>query len=100
MIILRYGYFYDLSITKLANRAKVLKEIPKIYEKVGDDYPEYFLAYEKEGILEYKIIDDYFGYPTLANTYHGEYASKLRDRSSKILENLIKEGYIELINSN
>ena len=38
---------------------KVLKEIPKIYEKVGDDYPEYFLAYEKEGILEYKIIDEF-----------------------------------------
>ena len=31
---------------------KVLKEIPKIYEKVGENYPEYFLAYEKEGILE------------------------------------------------
>ena len=79
---------------------KVLKEIPKIYEKVGDDYPEYFLAYEKEGILEYKIIDDYFGYPSLANTHHGEYARRLRDRSSKILEDLIKEGYIELIESN
>lgn len=76
---------------------KILKELPKIYKKVGDDYPEYFWAYEENGLLEYIIIDDNFGQPSLANTHDGDYAKKLRNRSSKILENLIKEGYIELV---
>jgi hypothetical protein len=82
------------------NEFKVLKNMPKTYIKVGDDYPEYFIAYEKEGKLKYYIIDDNFGYPSLANTHDGNYAVKLRSRSSKILEDLIKEGYIELIESN
>ena len=79
---------------------KVLKELPRIFKKVGDSYPEYFLAYEENGELDYCIMDDKFGQPSLANTHKGEYAQKLRDRSSKILEGLIKEGYIELVKSN
>lgn len=79
---------------------KVLKELPCIYKSVGDNYPEYFWAYEENGELDYCIMDDKFGQPSLANTHKGEYAQKLRDRSSKILEGLIKEGYIELVKSN
>ena len=76
---------------------KVLKKLPTIYKKVGDNYPEYFYAYEKDGLLEYYIDDDKFGQPSLANYHDGEYAKKLRKRSSNILEDLMKEGYIELI---
>ena len=72
----------------------------KEFKKVGDNYPEYFWAYEKNGELDYCIMDDNFGQPSPANTHKGEYAKKLRDRSSKILEGLIKEGYIELVKSN
>lgn len=74
---------------------KVLKELPKIFVKVGDNYPEFFLAYEEDGLLEYCIIDDNFGQPSPANTHEGDYAKKLRIRSSNILENLVKDGYIE-----
>lgn len=79
---------------------KVLKELPTIFKKVGDKYPEYFWAYEENGLLEYCIMDDNFGQPSPANTHKGDYAKKLRSRSSNILENLVKEGYIEEVNSN
>ena len=76
---------------------KVLKELPGIFKKVGDNYPEYFHAYKRNELLEYCIIDDNFGQPSPANYHDGEYAKKLRKRSSNILEDLMKEGYIELI---
>ena len=79
---------------------KVLKELPCIYKRVGDNYIEYFWAYEKNGELDYCIMNNKFLQPSLANTHEGEYAQKLRDRSSKILEGLIKEGDIELVKSN
>ena len=75
---------------------KVLKELPGIFKKVGDNYPEYFHAYKRNGLLEYCIIDDNFGQPSPANYHDGEYAKKLRKRSGNILESLIKEGYVEL----
>lgn len=76
---------------------KVLKELPRIFKKVGDNYPECFHAYEENGLLEYCILDDNFAQPSPANYHDGEYAKKLRKRSSNILEDLMKEGYIELI---
>lgn len=79
---------------------KVLKKLPIIYHKVGDSYDEFLLGYEEEGKLIYSIIDDNFCQPSPANFHEGEYAKKLRKRSSDILENLIKDGYIELIESN
>ena len=42
-------------------------------------------------------MDENFGQPSPANTHDGKYARKLRNRSSKILENLLNEGYIEII---
>ena len=76
---------------------KVLKKLPIIYEKVGDNYPEYFCGYEEDEKLEYCILDDNFCQPSPANTSNGEYAEKLRSRSSNILEKLVKDGYIEII---
>ena len=78
-------------------RFKVLKELPSIFVKVGDEYPEYFYAYDENGELEYYIIDNNFGQPSPANTHDGEYARMLRYRSSNILRDLVKNGYIETI---
>lgn len=76
---------------------KVLKELPCIFKRVGDNYPECFWAYEEDGKLEYCIIDDNFGQPSPANYCDTKYAKKLRDRSGKILETLIEDGYISII---
>ena len=76
---------------------KVLKELPYIHEKVGDRYPEYLIAREENGLLIYEIMDEYFGFPSLANTDNGAYAIKLRSRSSKILSDLMDKGIIEEI---
>ena len=76
---------------------KVLKELPRIFKKVGDNYPEYFHAYEKNRIIEYYIIDDKFDQHSPANYHDGDYAKKKKKRSSNILADLMKEGYIELI---
>ena len=77
---------------------KVLKEVKLIFKIVGDDYTECFCAYgEENGMLKYCIIDDNFCQPSPANYHDGEYAKKLRKRSSNILADLMKEGYIELI---
>ena len=78
-------------------RFKVLKELPSIFVKVGDEYPEYFYAYDENGELEYYIIDNNFGQPSPANTHDGEYARMLRYRGSNILRDLVKNGYIETI---
>ena len=85
---------------KWNNKFKVLKELPFIFEKVGDDYPEYFWAYEENGELNYCIMDDNFGQPSPANWHEGEYAKKLRNRSLVILEKLVNEGYIEELTDN
>ena len=74
---------------------KVLKELPIIYKKVGDEYPEYFYAKEDNGILDYCILDNNFCQPSPANWHEGDYAKKLRSRSSKILQELLKNRYIE-----
>ena len=76
---------------------KVLKDFKSIFKRVGDDYPECFYAYEENEKLEYCIIDDNFGQPSPANYCDTDYAKKLRDRSSKILEDLVKSGHIEEI---
>ena len=76
---------------------KVLKELPRIYQKVGDDYPEYFWAYEEDGLLSYCILDDNFCQPSPANRINTDYAKKLRARSNKILEDLIEKEFIEVI---
>lgn len=78
---------------------EVLKELNDIFKKVGDNYSEYFFAYEEDGLLNYCIIDDNFGMPSPANYDNGDYAKKLRKRSSDILQGLVDKGYITLKNS-
>ena len=76
---------------------KVLRELPKVFRKVGDGYPEYFIAFEDDGKLIYCIIDDNFGQPSPANDSDSPYAEKLRTRSEEILRELEREGYIKEI---
>ena len=59
------------------------------------NFVRYFSVYVKNGKLEYCIIDDNFGQPSPANYSDTDYAKMLRNRSSKILESLVKLGYIE-----
>ena len=76
---------------------KVLKELPNIFEKVGEGYPEYFYAYEDGGMLEYYILDDNFGQPSASNYLRCKtpYAIKMRHRACEILVDLLNEGTIE-----
>lgn len=76
---------------------KVLQPLPRVYKRVGDGYPEYFWAYEKDGKLDYCIIDDNFGQPSPANRSDTPYAIKLRTRSEEILRDLVNNGYIKEI---
>ena len=76
---------------------KVLKDFKPIYRNVGDNYLESFSVYVKNGKLEYCIVDDNFGQPSPANYSDTDYAKMLRSRSGKILESLVKLGYIEEI---
>ena len=79
---------------------KVLKEFKPIHRTVGDNYLESFSVYVKNGKLEYCIVDDNFGQPSPVNYCDTNYAKKLRNRSSKILEGLVKLGYIEELKMN
>lgn len=84
---------------------KVLKELPKgrIYMKIGgglSEHEEYFYAYEENGMLEYKIIDDNSDMPSIANTSDSHFAKNLRRLCSGYLKELVMLGYIELVDSN
>lgn len=78
---------------------EVIKPIEnhKRMQVVGDNYPEIFWIYEEKGLLEYCIMDDNFGMPSLANNSNTPYAKKLRQRSIKILDELEQQGYIKKI---
>jgi hypothetical protein len=66
-----------------------------IYQPIGKY--EIFYAHEKDGVLEYEIIDGLFGQPSPANWDESEYAQLMREKSSKLLQGMIDKGIIELI---
>lgn len=74
---------------------KVLRELPRVFRLIGDNYPEYFMAFEENGQLYYCIFDDRFGQPSPANHVDSPYAVKMRTRSEEILRELEREGYIK-----
>lgn len=77
---------------------EILKELPRVYYKVGDGYPEYFHAYKnREGQLEYTILDENSMQPSPANYDMSPYADKLRTRSEEVLRELERQGYIKEI---
>ena len=75
---------------------KVLK-IPMnaIYQSIGNY--EVFYAHEKNGILEYEILDKLFGQPSPANWDDSSYAKLMRSIASDELKRLVSEGIIEII---
>lgn len=66
-----------------------------IYQPIGKY--EIFYAHEKDGMLEYEILDGLFGQPSPANWDESEYAQLMREKSSKLLQGMIDKGIIELI---
>ena len=72
-------------------------EIPMtvIYQPIGKY--EIFYAHEKNGMLEYEILDGLFGQPSPANWDESEYAQLMREKSSKLLQGMLDKGIIELI---
>lgn len=66
-----------------------------IYQPIGKY--EIFYAHEKNGMLEYEILDGLFGQPSPANWDESEYAQLMREKSSKLLQGMLDKGIIELI---
>lgn len=66
-----------------------------IYQPIGKY--EIFYAHEKDGMLEYEILDGLFGQPSPANWDESEYAQLMREKSSKLLQGMLDKGIIELI---
>lgn len=75
---------------------KVLKiPMDAIYQSIGKY--EVFYAHEKNGILEYEILDKLFGQPSPANWDDSSYAKLMRSIASDELKRLVSEGIIEII---
>lgn len=75
---------------------KVLKiPMDAIYQSIGKY--EVFYAREKNGILEYEILDKLFGQPSPANWDDSSYAKLMRSIASDELKRLVSEGIIEII---
>ena len=72
----------------------VVKELKPIYKKIGDF--EALYVYEKNGELEYEILDDLFGQPSPANWDESSYAKLMRSIVSDELQKLIDEGVIKI----
>ena len=66
-----------------------------VYQPIGKY--EIFYAYEKNGMLEYEILDGLFGQPSPANWDESEYAQLMREKSSNLLKEMIEKGIIELL---
>lgn len=74
---------------------EVLEEFPIIFQPIGKY--EIFHAVNKNGILEYEIIDGVFGQPSPANWDTSDYAELMRKKSSNILQKLVDEGKLKLL---
>lgn len=74
---------------------KVVKEFEPIFKNIGN-YEEFY-AYEKDGELEYGILDPAFGQPSPANWDKSSYAKLMRSIASDYLQKMIDEGKIELL---
>jgi len=66
-----------------------------VYQPIGKY--EIFYAREKNGMLEYEILDGLFGQPSPANWDESEYAQLMREKSSNLLKGMIEKGIIELL---
>ena len=66
-----------------------------VYQPIGKY--EIFYAHEKNGMLEYEILDGLFGQPSPANWDDSAYAKLMRSIASDELKRLVSEGIIEII---
>ena len=75
----------------------VVLQLPMVvvYQPIGKY--EIFYAHEKNGMLEYEILDGLFGQPSPANWDESEYAQLMRKKASKILQRMIEENIIKLM---
>lgn len=80
---------------------KVVKEMKFIYKMIGEGQyaSECFMAKEKDGMLDYCIMDDRFGQPSPADSLKCKtpYAIKMRHKACEILVDLLNDGIIEPI---
>lgn len=78
---------------------RVLKEMPFIYKKIGEGKyaDEFFMAKEKDGMLDYCIMSDSFEQPSPANSLRCKtpYALKMRQKALEIIVDLLNNGFIE-----
>lgn len=74
---------------------KVIKEFDSIFKRIGTS--EEFYAFEKNGNLEYGILDRLFGQPSAANWVENSYSDCIRKRASYILQEMIDNGHIKII---
>ena len=65
-----------------------------VYQPIGKY--EIFYAHEKNGMLEYEILDDLFGQPSPANWDDSPYAKLMRSIASDELQKLIDNGIIKI----
>ena len=80
---------------------KVIGEMQFIYKFIGEGRyaAECFMAKEKDGMLDYCIIDDRIGQPSISNSLECRtpYAIKMRTRACEVLIDLLNRGIIEPI---
>ena len=74
---------------------KVVKKFKSIFKSIGK-YEEFY-AFEKDGKLEYCILDSLFGQPSPANWDDSLYAGMMRACAEEILQELVDNGNIEII---
>jgi hypothetical protein len=72
---------------------RVVKEFEPIFKNIGG-YEEFY-AYEKDGKLEYGILDPVFGQPSPANWDESSYAKLMRSIASGYLQQMLDEDKIE-----
>lgn len=86
--------FKDMNIL-YGKEFKVIKEFDSIFKRIGTS--EEFYAFEKNGNLEYGILDRLFGQPSAANWVENSYSDCIRKRASYILQEMIDNGHIKII---
>ncbi len=74
---------------------KVVKEFEPIFKKIGK-YEEFY-AYEKDGNLEYGILDPVFGQPSPANWDDSSYAKLMRNKVNDYLQEMVDSNIIKLL---
>ena len=76
-------------------RFEVINNIEPVFKRMGN-YEEFY-AFNKDGELEYEILDLTFGQPSPANWDKSSYAKLMRSIASDFLQEMIDKGNIKLL---